>query len=245
MNMPSFAGTAARARRRAHPEQPADVGNAASVRQWAACRRHLTTAAMSMPAEQLRAPMVAAWTRRAGISVHSHSAEELDLALTSGITPARITLHCNNDHTLVRRALHAGIGRFVIATPAHSDALTFYTPGVHRVLIDSTAAPHLMDQVASSDRLEILGVHHRLAQPCAPLSGDTLSTAAVTSTLADLCQLRRHTGHIATRLSFAGAIPAHTAAPRKLRAIAQELESTVEDACARFRYPRPALIIQC
>ena len=240
MNALPFTGTGARAR----PEQPADLANAASVRQWAACRRHLPTAAMSMPAEQLRAPIVAAWTRRAGISVHTHSTEELDLALTSGITPARITLHCNDDHTLTRRALHAGIGRFVITTPAHSDALTHYTPGIHRVLIDSTAAPHLIERVASLNRLEILGVHHQLAHPYGQPPGDAATAAAVTSIIADLSQLRRHTGHIATRLSFANAITSHTAAPRKLRAIARELESTVEDACARFRYPRPALIIQ-
>ncbi|MCV7127337.1 hypothetical protein [Mycolicibacterium vanbaalenii] len=112
-----------------------------------------------------------------------------------------------------------------------------------RAIIDLSVCtePHLALRVAASRRLELIGVHHRLPTP---LSGEA-AEETVTAMVACVSCLRRHHGQIATRLSFAGLMPDHNLAPRGLRAAAEKLESLVEDACARFRYPRPALVVQC
>lgn len=215
------------------------VGDSAPVRRYQEYRRTLRVASMSVSAEALRAPLVAGWARRSGVGVHVHSASGLDVALTTGIIPLRITLHCNDDAELTRWGVRAAVGRFVVASTVQSDALGSLSNHSQRVLIDVAECrdPHVGLRVAASSRLELIGAHHRLA-PAEP------AESRIAATIGGLSGLRRRHGTIATRLSFAGLVPDHVA-PRTLRDATLHLESWVEDACARFRYPRPALVLEC
>lgn len=208
----------------------AGADEALLVRRCAQYRQALRVGAMSMPADALKAPSVAAWVRRRGVSVHTGSAGDLAIALNAGIAPPRITLHCNDEKAYTRFGVHVGVGRLVIGSQDHLDALTECARPTQQVLVDLSAAadPHLGVRVVSCRRLELVGVHQRL-------DPRTIAENTVGAMIAGIACLRGRYGHIVTRLSFAGIAP--------LRAVAEDLEATVEDACARFRYPRPALVI--
>lgn len=215
------------------------VDHPAVRREYQEYRRALRVASMSVSADLLRTPTVSSWVRRSGVGVHSRSAAELDTALTEGIAPKRITLHCSDDAALTQRAVHAEVGRFVAGSQAQCDALAEVAPHTQRAMIDLSVCtdPYLALHVAASTRLTLIGVHHRLSG--APAED------VVTAMVACITCVRRQYGQIATRLSFADLVPDRCREPRVLRAAAERLESLVEDACARFRYPRPALEVQC
>ncbi|KKF01359.1 hypothetical protein [Mycolicibacterium obuense] len=213
----------------------------AVVRRYEEYRKALRVAAISVAAEALREPAMATWARRSGAGVHVRSAEELDLAYAAGIARLRITLHCNDTEDLTRSGVQAAAGRFVVTSFAQSEALSAMTDHTQRVLIHLRADedPDACLWVSSSPRLELVGVHHRFDPAVADVE-----TAAM-AMIASLSYLRRRSGAIATRLSIDGLVPAVPIAPRSLRAAALHLESCVEDACAHFRYPRPALVVLC
>ncbi|MHA0285302.1 hypothetical protein ACXYX3_02510 [Mycobacterium sp. C3-094] len=207
---------------------------------YSAHRRALRVASMSVAAETLRAPAVAEWARRSGVGVHAHSAAGLDGALSAGIEPMHITLHCSDDPALMQREIYPAIGQFVLTSKTQCDMLSDTATVTHRVLLDVTAStdPHFGRHVAMSPRLEIIGAH-------CTLDRGAWSANTVASVIATLSCLRHHHGTIAGRLSVDGLAPTHDVAPRQLRDAAVGLESCVEDACARFRYPRPALVVRC
>lgn len=219
----------------------AGADEALIVRRCAQYRRALRVGAMSMPADALKAPSVAQWTRRRGVGVHTSSPGQLEIALNAGIEASRISLHCNDDDAYTHWGIQAGAGRLVVRSQNQLDAIADVARTTQRVMVDlSTCAdPHLVMRVASYRRLELIGVHHRLT-----LFDERSNEATVGAMIAAIACVRKRYGHIVTRLSFAGiAAIDGDLTPRKLRAVAEELETTVEEACARFRYPRPALVI--
>lgn len=210
-----------------------------AVQRYDRCRRALRVGAMSMPADALKAPSVAAWVRRRGVNVHTASAGGLAIALNAGIAPARITVHCNDEAAYTRYGVQAGVGRLVIRSQDQLDTITDCPQSTPRVLIDLSVCPdpHLAMRIVASARLELIGIHQRLDA----IAGST--ETSVGAMIAGIACLRGRYGHLVTRLSFAGvAAIQDDLTPGPLRASAEELEATVEDACARFRYPRPALV---
>lgn len=231
---------------------PADTD---AVRRCALYRNCFPSMDVAYPALVVRDHTVAKWVRAHDVAVHVRTSEELGAVISAGVHPARLTVHADGVLTneLVFCAASLAVGHIVVNSVDQIEILTRAIGRQRRqavlVRIVDTAAndlsvctdPHLALRVAASRRLELIGVHHRLPTP---LSGEA-AEETVTAMVACVSCLRRHHGQIATRLSFAGLMPDHNLAPRGLRAAAEKLESLVEDACARFRYPRPALVVQC
>jgi hypothetical protein len=63
--------------------------------------------------------------------------------------------------------------------------------------------------------------------------------------IGDMARIRRQYNVILTRISLAGGDVRAGADPGldELRTRAAALEDTVDDACAQYRFPRPALIL--
>ena len=62
-------------------------------------------------------PAVAKWVKKHGYAIDVRSSDELTLAISADIPPARIIMHDNGATAgPIRRAVNVGVGRFVISS---------------------------------------------------------------------------------------------------------------------------------
>lgn len=215
---------------------------AVAVRRCAMYRRAISVAALNFPAEGLRLEPVAQWIRRHGVGVEVATAEDVDRAVASGITPVGIVMNCveEAEHP-VRRALEAGVGRFVIRSAAHVEILRRNAQQTQRVLIDMTdrSVDEVAAEVMSCERLDLIGLHCRLDDADPATTEDTVSAM-----VAEMAWVRRQYGVLMSRASLYNVEPAKWCCDTsELRDLAVDVEDAVEDACARYRYPHPALVL--
>ena len=191
---------------------------------------------MSYPAEVLCFDAVAAWIARHGVGVDVTTVDELDSALSAGVTPLRIVMH-GGSPSAVRRAADAEVDKFVVDS-VEQVALLDNAPRIQRVLIDVTdeSVDDMAADVMSSNRLDLIGLHCRLD------ADDDTAAAIVRGMVGQMSRVRRKYGVILTRLSLGGLV-ATPGERRDLRRVVDMLDDAVEDGCARHRYPRPALVL--
>ncbi len=105
----------------------------------------------------------------------------------------------------------------------------------------SDCADDAVTAVFAHPRLDLIGLHATLtrATRCADY------TEMVAAIIATMAQIRREQNTILTRVSLAGGdvLSGATTGPDDLSGLAAALEDTFDDVCARFRFPRPALIL--
>jgi len=109
-----------------------------------------------------------------------------------------------------------------------------------RVLVDTTEQRPdvLAAEVAEQGRLELIGLHYRVGHT------DLATLAATVDELfAQMVRISREHAVMLTRLSLGDVDLADFADPPALRRAADLIDGVVEDGCARFRYPRPALTV--
>jgi len=184
---------------------------------------------------------VANWVRRHGVCVDVSSAEELELAVAKGISPRRLVLH-RADATArpIRLAVNAGAGRFVVDSAQQIAVLAESARRTQPLLVDVTAQPAdaLAADVVARPRLDLIGLHCRLdggvdREPAGEI---------VREMVAAMSWIRHQHGVILTRISLANA--AELCCDRSyLRDVSEVLDDALDDACARFRYPRPAIVL--
>lgn len=216
------------------------------VRRWCSkYQKAFPWAGISCPAEALRTPAVATWVKKHGHSLDVYSTDELRLAVAAGIPPVRITMHDQGAAAgPIRCAVIVGVGRFVIGCNEQIAVLASCARQTQRVLVDVTAggADDAVAEVLARKRLNLIGLHARLVS--GPVDAARYALA-VEEMVAKMAQIRRDHGVILTRVSLAGGRIASvgTGHGDELCACAAAIEDAFDDACSRFRFPRPALVL--
>lgn len=220
--------------------------SASDVRRWyPRYQKAFPWAAITCPAEVVRTPAVAAWVKEHGHTVDVHSSDELRLAVAAGIPSVRITMHDDGVTAgPIRCAVIVGVGRFVIGCKEQVAVLASCARQTQRILVDVTAGEpdDAVDEVVACKRLNLIGLHKRLAT--GPVDAARYAQA-VDEMVAKMAQIRREHGVILTRASLSGAsVPrVCTEVGTELTSCAAAIEDAFDDACARFRFPRPALVL--
>ena len=207
-------------------------------------RRAFPGTAFTRPAGALRQPDVARAVKKRGQVVAVHSCEELDFALSAGIPASRITMLDDGITAApIRRAFNAGVGRLILGCCQQVPVMAACAGQSPRILVDVTTecADRAIAAVSTRPRFEIIGLHAALA-PDAQRDA-YVDTAA--QMIATMSHVRHEHGTIMTRVSLAGGVVLSdgTAPVSGLRRLSADLEDAFDDACARYRFPRPALIL--
>jgi diaminopimelate decarboxylase len=170
------------------------------------------------------------------------SAEELDLAVGKGISPIRLVMHCADATARpVRLAANAGVGRFVVRSGQQLALLASCAQRPQRLLVDVTAqsADVLAADVMARHRLDLIGLHCRLGD-----AGRDAASERLQEMIAQMSWIRSKHDVILTRMSIAEFHAAEVGCDRSyLRVVSEALDEAIDDACARYRYPRPALVV--
>jgi diaminopimelate decarboxylase len=200
------------------------------------CHRALRGTPVHVPAASLTTAAVAQWVRRRGLGVDVTSAGELRAALSAGLPAARIAAQCG-DVATVEAAVAAKVGRFVVGSWSEVMLLVGRRASTPRVLVDvsDAAGERLAASAVPMSRLEVVGLRCRVGTSGRP------ACEAVSGMVEQMVRLRRAHGVILTRICLTGFGSGADAAD--LRQGVHRLQLAVEDGCALWRYPRPALML--
>ncbi|MDT5078213.1 MAG: hypothetical protein QOJ80_2850 [Mycobacterium sp.] len=229
-----------------HPAAQVALGayHGDALGRLATYRRAFRAATVTCPAELLGQPGVQDDVRTRGHTVDVHSVDELVFATSLGIPASRLVLHDDGRTAApLRCGMNAGVGRIVVGCPARIKVLASCARRPQRILLDVTAggADATVDAVFRCKRLDLIGMHTRLTAA----AGVAEYVETVSQMVAQMAWTRRHHHVILTRVSLAGGEVLSRSNPDSddLRTLTAELEDAFDDACARFRFPRPALIV--
>ncbi|WP_422745164.1 decarboxylase [Mycobacterium sp. WMMD1722] len=208
-----------------------------SLPRYAVCRRALRGTPLLVPAELLTSASVAEWVRRRGLGVDVSGAEQLRLALATGLPAVRVAAQCP-DVLTVEAAMAAPVGRFVISSRAEVMLLANRQAATPRVVVDVTesAGERLAASVVGMARLDVVGLRCRVG------GQDDDAADAVRAMVEQMARIKRAHGVIMTRACLSG-FGRGGADSAELRDGVHQLQLTVEEACAELRYPRPALVL--
>lgn len=198
-------------------------------------RRILPMAGCAVPAAALRDPAVAAWVRAQGLAVTACGDDELDLVRAGGIRPVHVVLRCCPETTTIRRAAALGVVRYVVSADRHVDVLTECPAPTKHVYLDDRGPAVLGER-----RLDVVGMHCDV-----DVRRGVDEWAAATERLLARIALMRECGLTLTRVSLAGG-PVGTwlaGGGQELTAIATAVDEALDDGCARWRLPRPAVAL--
>ncbi len=217
------------------------VDETVALRRCALYRNAFKGIAVSFPAALLEFDALTAWIRRHRVTVDVTTAGELDRALASGIAPMRIVMHPGSGAAPIRHAVKAEAARFVVSSSQQIAILADSANRIQRVVIDATddAAGTLASGALAHRGLDLIGLHCRLDDPDDPIGAIKLRRL-----IAEMSWIRREHAILLTRISLAGLdVGEHCLEPRILRRVAEAIGEVIGDACARHRYPRPALTL--
>jgi hypothetical protein len=213
-----------------------------ALRRCATYRNALRAGAISYPAGILWMEQVSNWVKRHGVSVDVMTADELELAVAEGISPPRLVMHCADATARpIRLAVNAGVGRFVVHSGQQIALLASCAQRPQRLLVDVTAQPAdvLAAAIMAGQRLDLIGLHCRLGDAGRDAAGDS-----VREMIAQMSWIRCKYDVILTRVSLAEFHAAEVGCDRSyLRVVSEDLDEAIDDACARYRHPRPALVV--
>ena len=175
------------------------------------------------------------------------SYDDLALALSVDIPASRIVMHDDGITAApIRCAVNAGVGRLVVACCHQVAVLGSCAQRPQRVLVDvttdcATTAAATAAAVSARRQLNLIGLHAGLT----PTADSTDYADVVEQMIGQMADIRREHDVILTRVSLAGgaALSSTPAGVGELRALAAALDDALDEGCARFRFPRPALIL--
>ena len=217
------------------------VDETVALRRCALFRDGFKGMAVGYPARLLRFDAVAAWIRRRGVTVDVTSADELVRAMAVGIDAEHIVMHAGDGAAAIRRAVNAGVARFVVSSSKQVEMLADSADRTQCVVVDASdrACGAPASDVLTHPELDLIGLHCNLED-----SGDGIGPVQVRHVVAEMTRIRREYGVLLTRISLAGLdVDARDVEPRFLRRVGEALGEVVGDACTQYRYPRPALTL--
>jgi diaminopimelate decarboxylase len=197
--------------------------------QW---HRAFRNADICYPATLLALPAAANWVYDRGCEVDARSPQGISFALSAGIAPVRVILHCTGatGRTLYD-ALSLGVGQFIVDSENAAAMLGACAHQTQHVLVDVTSgAPGwLFKSVLAEERLTMTGLYSELGYP----------EDGVTRMLEHLSDVRSRHGMLLSRIGIA--IRGGHSSP--VEAVAERVLGAIDEGCARFRLPRPALTV--
>ena len=205
------------------------------------CRDSCAPAEVSFPAALLRDLRVARWAREQRLVVDVRTVAELQLAISVGIHPMLMTVHADQMGVGgIRRASTAGVGRLILSRPEQIKSLR--ANHTHQVVLRMTdAATNFSDDAADA----VIGCRSTtLIGLLCDIGMGTCCPFAVGNIIAHMDHIRRRHNVLLTRLilGVGDAIP--TAGSSVVRRdLAEEIDESVEDACATLRFPRPTVVM--
>jgi hypothetical protein len=218
------------------------IDEAVALRRCALYRKAFKGIAVSYPAELLEFDALAAWFRREQVTVDVTNAGELNRAIAAGIDPMHIVMHPQGRAAAaIRSAVNAGAARFVVSSGRQIAILGDRADRIQRVVVDATdhAGDALASDVLTHRGLDLIGLHCRLDDP-----DDAIGAAKLRKMIEEMARIRRDHAVLLTRISLSGTdVGEHCLELRILRRVAQAIGEVVGEACARHRYPRPALTV--
>ncbi|NNN30206.1 diaminopimelate decarboxylase [Streptomyces sp. S3(2020)] len=217
---------------------------------------------------------MAHWVDEEGLGLDVCSAGELELAVTTGFPPDRITLHGNAKSPQdLAAALRLGVGRIVIDSPSeiarlaaavgpggHQRVMVRVVPGIsagcHEKIRTGTDdqkfglsiadgyAQHAIARILDQPQLELTGLHCHLGSQITSVKP---YLAAVRRMVGLMARLHEQHGLILPELDLGGG---HGVAYRPgeraldLTSLARRVRTELTDACAAAGLPVPRLIIE-
>jgi Pyridoxal-dependent decarboxylase, pyridoxal binding domain len=213
------------------------LDEAIALRRCALYRTAFRGAAIGYPADAIRHEAIAGWMRRQGVTVDVAGLDELDWAVVAGIRPSHIVMHRFNEAS-GPIVLDYGVGRVIVESAEQVAMLCASTARPQGILLDVTDA--CLDDPATVDRrLWLDGLHYRA-------DGADLADLSeiLFGMIAEMALMSRKRAAVLSRLSVGDVdLTDCDGDPRSLRRVAQTIDEVVEEACVRFRYPRPALTV--
>ena len=185
---------------------------------------------------------------------------ELHSAISVGIHPAFMTVHTDRFVTAdVRRLTRVGVGRVVLSCAEHIASLGAANDGrTQNVLLrmtdvaatgherrqfifDSHDADFAVEAIVTRRSLNLIGLQCEVGTAV----DDFVSyPAAIGNMIAQMEHIRRQHGLVLTRLGLGGGKIAATGDGAVVRHdLAEEIDGSVDDACATLRFPRPVIVI--
>jgi diaminopimelate decarboxylase len=199
---------------------------------------------VSFPAATLGDSRVARWLREHRLPVDVRTLAELHSAISVGIHPVLMTVHADQlDSGDIRRASAAGVGRVVLSRP--EQILPLRTKHTQNVLLRMTGAATNYSDVAVD---AVIGCRSTtlIGLLCELDTGDGFvgCPAAIGNMIAQMDHIRRRHNIVLTRLILGVGDTAPAAAGSVARRdLAEEIDESVDDACATLRFPRPAIVM--
>ena len=209
-----------------------DGGQSDVIARCSKWRKAFRSADICYPATLLAIPAAANWVYDRGCQVDARSPQGISFALSAGIAPVRVILHCTGatGRTLYD-ALSLGIGQFIVDSENTAAMLGACAQRPQHVLVDVTSgAPGwLFKAVLAEERLTMTGLYSELGYP----------EDGVLRMLEQMSDVRSRHGMLLSRIGIA--IRGGHSSP--VEAVAERVVSAVDEGCARFRLPRPALTV--
>jgi Pyridoxal-dependent decarboxylase, pyridoxal binding domain len=202
---------------------------AARCNRW---RKAFRDADVAYPATVLAIPLAASWIRERGCGVDAHSPQGIAFAMSAGVAPARVMFHCNSaTGRTITDALSLGVGQFIVDSESGVVMLGACAERPQHVLIEVTGdgTDGLVAAVLAEEQLTLTGFYNEADNPA----------DAVLPIFELMADVRSRRGLLLSRMGVA-VRDGHPTSPESL---AEAICDAVEEGCARFRLPRPALTV--
>ena len=219
---------------------PALVDENVVLRRCAQYRDGFKGTAVSFPAALLRYTAVRDWIQRQRVAVDVSTGPELAQAVVAGTAPGRIVVHSRDGvGELTRRAVSVGAARFVVSSRQHVARLAAHTGTRQQILIDANAEDvgSVASDILAHKEFDLVGLHCRLD------TGDVVGALTLSRAIGEMSWIRRQYGVLVTQISLAGSDVGQHCERWVLRRVAGAISEVIDDACARHRFPRPALTL--
>lgn len=215
------------------PSHTSDDGDQSDVvarcNQW---RKAFRDVDVAYPATVLAIPLAANWVRDRGCKVNARSPQGIVFAMSAGIRPARVMFHCANaTGRTINDAITLGIGQLILDSPRGAAMAGACAEEPQNVLVDVTGgeADETIAAVLAEENLTLTGLHCEADNP----------EDAVVRMLELMADVRCRRGVLLTRIGIALHGDQATSPDTQARVISD----AIEEGCARFRLPRPALTV--
>lgn len=196
--------------------------------------------AVRLPAAVLRFGAVGEWIQRQRLAVDVTTDGELAQAVVTGTEPGRIVIHPRDGiGEPTRRAVNVDVARFVVRSSHHVARVAAHSRGRRQVLVDAAAdgVGALASDVLAHGKLDLVGLHCRLED------GDVVGALALSRAIGEMSWIRRRYDVLLTQISLANLDVGQRCERWILRRVSDAISEVMEEACARHRFPRPALTL--
>lgn len=254
--LPSIGKAAPRRREPAMYEfgTPACVIDEADFRQRARhYRRALREVEIVYAAKSPLTTAVARRVREDGLGIDVCSPGELAVALAAGVDPIRVIVHGNAESPdELLDAVAAGVGRIVVDSEMEIAYLAALARRRQRVLVgvytgctDHGPTADAVRRVLAHPILDLIGLYCDIGSQ---VTDAGRYGAAIRRMVAVMADIRAHNGVILTELNIGGGPGVPSVGGDRgldLRALAAVIEDALDEACATWHFPRPAVALGC